>query len=280
MEILRTIEEVRKLAAGWRRAGERIALVPTMGYLHAGHMSLVEEARRHADRTVVSIYVNPTQFGPNEDLDKYPRDFARDEASCREHGVDAVFYPDNAVMYAADHSTWVVEESLSQTMCGVSRPTHFRGVTTVVLKLFNIVGCEVAVFGRKDAQQALIIQRMVRDLNVPVEIVVAPLVREADGLALSSRNKYLSTDERQRALSISSGLRAALSRFAAGERSAEALAATVRAAIDAAGGRVDYVVLMARATLRPLPQVNAPAVLAVAAFFGKTRLIDNVFLDP
>lgn len=280
MEILRTIEEVRKLAAGWRRAGERIALVPTMGYLHAGHMSLVEEARRHADRTVVSIYVNPTQFGPNEDLDKYPRDFARDEASCREHGVDAVFYPDNAVMYASDHSTWVVEDSLSQTMCGVSRPTHFRGVTTVVLKLFNIVGCEVAVFGRKDAQQALIIQRMVRDLNVPVEIVVAPLVREADGLALSSRNKYLSTDERQRALSISSGLRAALSRFAAGERSAEALAATVRAAIDAAGGRVDYVVLMARATLRPLPLVGEPAVLAVAAFFGKTRLIDNVFLDP
>lgn len=280
MEILRTIEEVRKLAAGWRRAGERIALVPTMGYLHAGHMSLVEEARRHADRTVVSIYVNPTQFGPNEDLDKYPRDFARDEASCREHGVDAVFYPDNAVMYALDHSTWVVEDSLSQTMCGVSRPTHFRGVTTVVLKLFNIVGCEVAVFGRKDAQQALIIQRMVRDLNVPVEIVVAPLVREADGLALSSRNKYLSTDERQRALSISSGLRAALSRFAAGERSAEALAATVRAAIDAAGGRVDYVVLMARATLRPLPLVGEPAVLAVAAFFGKTRLIDNVFLDP
>ncbi len=280
MEILRTIEEVRKLAAGWRRAGERIALVPTMGYLHAGHMSLVEEARRHADRTVVSIYVNPTQFGLNEDLDKYPRDFARDEASCREHGVDAVFYPDNAVMYAADHSTWVVEESLSQTMCGVSRPTHFRGVTTVVLKLFNIVGCDVAVFGRKDAQQALVIQRMVRDLNVPVEIIVAPLVREADGLALSSRNKYLGADERRRALSISAGLKAAASQFAAGERSAEALLATVRAAVDAAGGRVDYVVLMARATLRPLPQVNAPAVLAVAAFFGKTRLIDNVFLDP
>jgi len=251
-----------------------------MGYLHAGHMSLVEEARRHADRTVVSIYVNPTQFGLNEDLDKYPRDFARDEASCREHGVDAVFYPDNAVMYAADHSTWVVEESLSQTMCGVSRPTHFRGVTTVVLKLFNIVGCDVAVFGRKDAQQALVIQRMVRDLNVPVEIIVAPLVREADGLALSSRNKYLGADERRRALSISAGLKAAASQFAAGERSAEALLATVRAAVDAAGGRVDYVVLMARATLRPLPQVNAPAVLAVAAFFGKTRLIDNVFLDP
>jgi len=280
MEILRTIEEVRKLAARWRQAGERVALVPTMGYLHAGHLSLVKEAKQRAERTVVSIYVNPTQFGPNEDLDKYPRDFARDEASCREHGVDAVLYPDNAVMYAPDHSTWVVEESLSQTMCGLSRPTHFRGVTTVVLKLFNIVGCDVAVFGRKDAQQALIIQRMVRDLNIPVEIVVAPLIREEDGLALSSRNKYLNADERQRALSISAGLRSAASQFDAGERSAEALAATVRTAIEAAGGRVDYVVVMARTTLRPLPLVNAPAVLAAAAFFGKTRLIDNIFLDP
>ncbi len=280
MEIFRTKEDVRAAAAGWRRAGERVALVPTMGYLHAGHMSLVDAARRQADRVVVSIYVNPTQFGPQEDLDKYPRDFARDEASCREHGVDAVFYPDNDVMYAADHSTWVVEESLSQTMCGVSRPTHFRGVTTVVLKLFNIVGCDVAVFGRKDAQQALIIGRMVRDLNVPVEIVVAPLVREADGLAMSSRNKYLSVDERRRALSISAGLRAAATSFDGGERSAAVLTAMVRDAIDAAGGRIDYVVLMARDTLRPLAVVDRPAVLAAAAFFGQTRLIDNVFLDP
>jgi pantoate--beta-alanine ligase len=250
-----------------------------MGYLHEGHLSLVDEAKKHADRVVVSIYVNPTQFGPNEDLDKYPRDFAHDEACCQARGVDAVFYPDNAVMYCPDHSCWVTEESLSQTMCGAARPGHFRGVTTVVLKLFNITQCNVAVFGRKDAQQALIIQRMVRDLNVPVSIIVAPLVRAPDGLAMSSRNKYLSSDERQRALSISAGLKQAAALFAGGERQAAALCELVSAGITKAGGNIDYVVVMDRDTLRPLTTIDRPAVLAVAAFFGKTRLIDNVFLD-
>ena len=268
MIILRSIADTRAALDSWRRQGQTIALVPTMGYLHEGHMSLVDEAKKRADRVVVSIYVNPTQFGPNEDLDKYPRDFARDEACCKAHGVDAIFYPDNAVMYCPDHSCWVTEESLSQTMCGAARPGHFRGVTTVVLKLFNITRCDVAVFGRKDAQQALIICRMVRDLNVPVEIVVAPLVREPDGLAMSSRNKYLSDDERRRALSISAGL-----------NQATALCDLVKTGIANAGGKIDYVVVMDRDSLRPLATVDRPAVLAVAAFFGKTRLIDNVFLD-
>ena len=279
MIILRSIAETRKALDEWRRQGRSIALVPTMGYLHEGHLSLVDEAKKHADRVVVSIYVNPTQFGPNEDLDKYPRDFAHDEACCQARGVDAVFYPDNAVMYCPDHSCWVTEESLSQTMCGAARPGHFRGVTTVVLKLFNITQCNVAVFGRKDAQQALIIQRMVRDLNVPVSIIVAPLVRAPDGLAMSSRNKYLSSDERQRALSISAGLKQAAALFAGGERQAAALCELVSAGITKAGGNIDYVVVMDRDTLRPLTTIDRPAVLAVAAFFGKTRLIDNVFLD-
>ncbi|NMA47304.1 MAG: pantoate--beta-alanine ligase [Lentisphaerae bacterium] len=279
MIILRSIAETRKALDEWRRQGRSIALVPTMGYLHEGHLSLVDEAKKHADRVVVSIYVNPTQFGPNEDLDKYPRDFAHDEACCQARGVDAVFYPDNAVMYCPDHSCWVTEESLSQTMCGAARPGHFRGVTTVVLKLFNITQCNVAVFGRKDAQQALIIQRMVRDLNVPVSIIVAPLVRAPDGLAMSSRNKYLSSDERQRALSISAGLKQAAALFAGGERQAAALCELVSAGITKAGGNIDYVVVMDRDTLRPLTTIDRPAVLAVAAFFGKPRLIDNVFLD-
>lgn len=279
MIILRSIADTRKALDEWRRQGRSIALVPTMGYLHEGHLSLVDEAKKHADRVVVSIYVNPTQFGPNEDLDKYPRDFAHDEACCQARGVDAVFYPDNAVMYCPDHSCWVTEESLSQTMCGAARPGHFRGVTTVVLKLFNITQCNVAVFGRKDAQQALIIQRMVRDLNVPVSIIVAPLVREPDGLAMSSRNKYLSGDERQRALSIAAGLKQAAALFADGERQAAALCELVSVGITKAGGNIDYVVVMDRDTLRPLTTIDRPAVLAVAAFFGKTRLIDNVFLD-
>ena len=279
MIILRSIADTRSALADWRRQGQTIALVPTMGYLHEGHMSLVDEAKKRADRVVVSIYVNPTQFGPNEDLDKYPRDFARDEACCRAHGVDAIFYPDNAVMYCPDHSCWVTEESLSQTMCGAARPGHFRGVTTVVLKLFNITRCDVAIFGRKDAQQALIICRMVRDLNVPVEIVVAPLVREPDGLAMSSRNKYLSDDERRRALSISAGLNQATALFAGGQRQAAALCDLVKTGIANAGGNIDYVVVMDRDSLRPLATIDRPAVLAVAAFFGKTRLIDNVFLD-
>ena len=279
MKVLRSVSEVRALSSVWRSRNLKIALVPTMGFLHAGHLSLLRQAREHADRVIVSIFVNPTQFGPNEDLDRYPRDFARDQQLCREAGADAIFYPEPASMYAADHSTWVTEDSLSQTLCGASRPGHFRGVTTVVLKLFNICGCQLAVFGRKDAQQALIIQRMVRDLNMPVELILAPLVREPDGLAMSSRNKYLSADERQRALNIYLGLQEAEKSFCQGCRESSELIAPLCERISAAGGKIDYVEVMAQATLRPLTSIDQPALLAVAAFFGKTRLIDNLFLE-
>jgi pantoate--beta-alanine ligase len=278
MIICRAVEEMRALVRGWRQAGATVGFVPTMGYLHEGHLSLVDIAARHGSRVVLSIYVNPTQFAPGEDLARYPRDFPRDEAMCRQRGVQALFYPDNAAMYAPDHSTWVVEEALTGTLCGRSRPGHFRGVTTVVTKLLNIVQPDVTVFGRKDAQQALVIQRLVRDLNLPVEVIVAPIVRDPEGLALSSRNAYLSADERARALSISRGLREAEARYALGERDEAALAGLVREQIQAAGGRVDYVECVSRDSLRPVARIEGPALLAVAAFFGRTRLIDNAYL--
>ncbi len=280
MQTLHQISAVRELAAAWKRDSLKIAVVPTMGYLHEGHLSLMRIARQHADRVIVSIFVNPTQFGPTEDLDKYPRDLERDQKLCAETGVDAIFAPAPAEMYAPDFSTWVNEESLSQTLCGAFRPIHFRGVCTVCLKLFNITRADIAVFGRKDAQQALIIERMVRDLNVPIQIIQAPLIREDDGLARSSRNKYLSPADRQRALSISRGLAKAQAAYAAGERDAAALKAIVRAEIEAApADKIDYIDLMSRATLRPVDTADQPALLAVAAYFGTTRLIDNLFLD-
>lgn len=279
MQTLTTINEVRALGAKWHEDGQRVAVVPTMGYLHEGHLSLMRLARQYAQRVIVSIFVNPTQFGPNEDLDKYPRDLARDQELCEGAGVDAIFHPLPSEMYDGDFSTWVNEESLSKTLCGAFRPIHFRGVCTVCLKLFNITRADCAVFGRKDAQQLLVVERMVRDLNIPIQIIGAPLVREADGLAQSSRNRYLSRDEHARALSLSRGLRAALSAYTAGQRNAESLKAMVRREVEAApADRIDYIELMSRSTLRPLAQADTPSLLAVAAYFGATRLIDNIFL--
>ena len=279
MNICKTPAEISQLCDSWHKQNLTIGLVPTMGYLHDGHLSLMDIAKSKTDKVVVSIFVNPTQFGPNEDLDKYPRDFERDERLCRERGVDAVFYPTPADMYAPDFSTWVTETSLSQALCGLSRPIHFRGVCTVCLKLFNLARADVAVFGKKDAQQALIIKRMVRDLNVPIDIIMAPLIREPDGLARSSRNKYLSEDEHNRALSISRGIFAAEKAWKNGEKSAAKLTAILRKSIEDAGGQVDYVELVSQSAIRPIEAVDQPALLACAAFFGKTRLIDNVFLE-
>jgi len=278
MDIIRTIADMQDRRRDWRRSGLRIGLTPTMGFLHEGHLSLIRIANERADVTVVSIFVNPTQFGPNEDYGQYPRDPARDEELCRCNGTDVVFYPSVEEMYPADHSTWVVEDVLSKPLCGRSRPTHFRGVTTIVAKLFNAVGPDLAVFGRKDGQQALVIQRLVRDLNFPIEVVVGPIIREPDGLAMSSRNKYLTPDERARALSISRGLRRAEALYARGSRGAEALCGAVRDEIRGADGEPDYVELVSRDSLEALPEASAPAMLAVAAFFGNTRLIDNCFL--
>jgi pantoate--beta-alanine ligase len=279
MIVIKTIAQMQRWSRDMRSSGCRIGFVPTMGFLHEGHLSLMRRARELADRVVVSIFVNPTQFGADEDLDRYPRDFERDEALCQDSEIDVVFYPDPDEMYSANATTWVVEESLSAPLCGASRPGHFRGVTTVVAKLFNIVLPDVAVFGRKDAQQVLVVERMVRDLNFPVEIVSCPIVRETDGLAMSSRNRYLNKTERERALSIHRGLDEALRAFENGKRNTGELVGIVTNHIIKAGGIIDYVELLERETLKPFAgnHVGGPALLAAAAFFGDTRLIDNQF---
>jgi pantoate--beta-alanine ligase len=259
-----------------RGRGERIAFVPTMGFLHAGHTALMDEGRRHGARLALSIFVNPTQFAPGEDLDRYPRDVPGDLAKASAHGVDVVFLPTPATMYPPGHQTTVQVHELERGLCGETRPGHFVGVATVVCKLFNIVRPHVAIFGEKDFQQLALIRRMVRDLDMPVEIVALPTVREADGLAMSSRNKFLSPDERVRAVSLSRALVAARAACAAGNREAANLVAGVRAALAANVTRVDYVELRDAETLRPLTTVERPAVIAVAAFLGRTRLIDNV----
>lgn len=276
MRIFRQAQELQQFALETRRAGKSIALVPTMGFLHAGHASLIDIARGRADVVIVSIFVNPTQFGPGEDLDKYPRDFEHDRLVCEEHGADVIFAPEPGAMYAPDASTWVEETVLSRPLCGARRPGHFRGVATVVTKLFHLALPDVTVFGRKDAQQLLVIKRMVRDLNFPIEIVAAPLVRGADGLALSSRNRYLSEEEHQRALVLSRSLRAAKPALEeAGISAAPAIIAAIRHEIEAAGGRVDYVEALDVDTLAEPTETTREVLLALAAYFGSTRLIDN-----
>lgn len=280
MKIINNAEQMQRTALELRAAGKKIGLVPTMGFLHAGHASLLDVCRPECDVLVVSIFVNPTQFGPNEDLDKYPRDFEHDCELCEKHGADIVFAPSAETMYAADRSTWVVEEALSKPLCGRSRPIHFRGVATVVAKLFNLTQAQVAVFGRKDAQQALIIERMVRDLNIPVRIIVAALVRDADNVALSSRNRYLSAREREAARAISHSLLAAERiLISEGASAADGEAEKVRAAIAGAGGRVDYVEALDADTLGAVNSSSRRVLLAAAAWFGATRLIDNVMVE-
>jgi pantoate--beta-alanine ligase len=272
-----------------RDAGARLALVPTMGYLHEGHLSLMREARRLADRaeprsvrrglSLATIFVNPTQFGPNEDLSRYPRDLEGDLAKCAAAGVDWVLAPgDAAAMFGPAHETWVTVERASQGLCGASRPGHFRGVATVVAKLLNLTRPHVALFGEKDWQQLAVIKAMVRDLAFGIEILGMPIVREADGLALSSRNAYLSADERRRALSLSRALAEAGRATARGERDAGALRAAARARLEDAGARVDYVEIVHPETLAPAVRADPGSVMLLAAFVGSTRLIDNARL--
>ena len=275
MRVVETPEEMQRWAQAQRKQGLRLGLVPTMGYLHAGHLSLVEEARRRSDVVVVSIFVNPVQFGPNEDFEKYPRDEARDLALCREAGVSAVFLPVPSAMYLPDASVYVVEERLERGLCGARRPGHFRGVCTVVAKLFNIALPDVAVFGQKDFQQAAILRRMARDLNFPVEIVVAPILRESDGLAMSSRNVYLAGDERERALGLSRALAVAAEAVTAGPCAAEEVRRQMAAVLERHALKADYVEIVDAATLEPAAEARRGRVALVAAYCGKTRLIDN-----
>ncbi|MBL7076678.1 MAG: pantoate--beta-alanine ligase [Kiritimatiellae bacterium] len=280
MRVIRDTAAMQALAIERRSKGVNTALVPTMGALHEGHLSLIRLAHEHGDEVDVTIFVNPTQFGPGEDLSRYPRTLERDLELCRKEGVATVFCPNDGEVYAADHSTQISETSLSSGLCGAYRPGHFDGVVTVVAKLFNIMLPTAAVFGRKDFQQARAIQRMVRDLNFPVRIVLAPIVREPDGLAMSSRNRYLSEAEREQALSISRALKAAETEVAGGSENAEVLQRAAEAAITAAGLEVQYVACVDADTLEPVARVGRQVVLAVAALVGNTRLIDNVVLQP
>ena len=287
MQIVSSIAAMQRLARKWQRAGTRIGFVPTMGYLHAGHLSLVKRARQAVGKTgkvVVSIYVNPTQFAPTEDLAKYPRDLQRDLKLLRELGADAVFTPSDAEMYPGKaengFSTYVVEEKLSQSMEGAARPVHFRGVTTVVAKLFNLVLPDVAVFGQKDFQQAAVIKRMVADLNFPVKIIVAPTLREPDGLAMSSRNKYLVGDLRRQATVLWSAVQIAKwivkkSKSVSAADLKSDLKLLVEIEPDA---KLDYVEFFSPETLQPVAQVKRGTHMALAVFIGKTRLIDNAKL--
>ncbi len=270
---------MQQAAQDLRRAGRRIGFVPTMGYLHEGHGSLMHLAREHADVLVVSIFVNPTQFGPNEDFSKYPRDFERDEELCRRDKTDVVFYPSAADMYPSDSSVAVVEEKLSRGLCGASRPGHFRGVCTVVAKLFNIVQPDIAVFGEKDGQQLRIIERMVRDLNFPVRVIRGPTLREPDGLAMSSRNSYLSAEERKQALCLRRALDRAEELYRQGERRADRIVAAMGAVIGhSPAARIDYIEVVDDASLEPVATLQKPCMVALAVFVGKTRLIDNTVL--
>ncbi len=256
-----------------------MGLVPTMGYLHEGHLSLVRRAREQNDYVVLSIFVNPTQFGPGEDLESYPRDLESDLELAEQSGVDLVFAPEAEEMYAPGHRTWVEVEELTRGLCGRSRPDHFRGVTTVVTKLFGICRPDRAYFGQKDGQQAFVIGRMTRDLDLGVEVVVAPIVREADGLALSSRNVYLSEEERRAAPILQRALCEGEVTVGAGERDAEAVRSQVRRRIEGAPeARVDYVELVSTETLQSVELIAGEVLLAAAVFFGKTRLIDNVII--
>jgi pantoate--beta-alanine ligase len=280
MNIVTGVAGMKTLARDWRRQGKRIGLVPTMGYLHEGHLSLARESRRRADVTVVSVFVNPAQFGPTEDFKQYPRDLEKDAAYLKDVGVDVLFYPDASEIYPPGYRTYVEVEGLQDRLCGRSRPGHFRGVATIVLKLFDIVAPDQAFFGAKDAQQVLIIRRMAADLDLDLEVVTCPIVREPDGLALSSRNAYLSPEERRAARVLSAGLRWAEKAVAAGERDAGKLVAGVRSIIEAEPlARIDYVEAVDPETLEPVAAVDGEVLVTLAVFVGSTRLIDNIRLS-
>lgn len=281
MDLLADLTLLRQHCQSWRTQGLSIALVPTMGFLHAGHLSLMDYARTRADRLVASIFVNPTQFGPNEDLDRYPRDLPRDLELAAAHGVDLVFAPEAQAMYQPDHATWVEVPELAKGLCGTSRPVHFRGVCTVVTKLFGLIRPDVAVFGQKDWQQLAILKRMSRDLELGVEVVGRPIFREPDGLAMSSRNVNLTPGERAKAPAIRQGLLAAQDAVRAGERDAAKLGLMFRAhlAEKIPTANVDYADFVHPESMRPVARVEEPTLFAVAVFFGRARLIDNILLE-
>jgi pantoate--beta-alanine ligase len=280
MKIIKTIKEMKTVLASHREQAKIIGFVPTMGYLHQGHLSLIRRARQSSDIVVISIFVNPTQFGPQEDLARYPRDIKRDEELAEQGGVDYIFYPDVSEMYPEGYKTYVLVEELSKKMCGASRPGHFRGVTTIVLKLFNIIQPHCAYFGQKDAQQAIIIRRMVEDLNLDVKIEVEPIVREADGLAMSSRNSYLNAKERKAALVLYHALNLAQKLIKQGERNSSVIISQMEKFIRQEPlARIDYISIVDNRNLQELALINKEALIALAVYIGKTRLIDNITIQ-
>lgn len=281
MQVITGIKEMQTFSNKVRREGKTIALVPTMGFLHPGHLSLMEEGRQQADLLVISIFVNPTQFGGGEDFEDYPRDMEKDQQLAKEVGVDVIFAPTMAEMYPAGFQTYVQVEEVTKNLCGISRPAHFRGVTTVVCKLFNVVKPHTVIFGEKDFQQLVAIRQMVSDLNLDVEIVGMPIFREEDGLAMSSRNRYLTEDERKAALSLFHSLKQASALFEQGERKAGEIVREVKKIIEAEKlAQIDYVKICDTKMLRDLEQIDREAVLALAVKIGKARLIDNIVLKP
>ena len=280
MRIIENVAEMQSQADTWRAQGERLALVPTMGFLHVGHLALVRSARKLATKTVISIFVNPTQFAPNEDFGSYPRDLQRDIDLTTEEGTDVAFVPRTDEMYPEGFQTYVDVTGVTQNLCGRSRPIHFRGVATVVTKLFNAVKPHIAIFGQKDFQQLVTIKRMVKDMNMDVTIVGHPTVREEDGLAMSSRNTYLSTEERPVALRLNRSLKEAQKLVDSGQRDAETILKAVNDCLTTGGGAtVDYARLCNPETIEDVERIGGPALLALAVWVGKTRLIDNCVLE-
>ncbi len=279
MQIATTINEVRTLVKTWKKEGMSVGFVPTMGYLHEGHGSLITRAREENDKVVVSIFVNPMQFGPGEDLESYPRDLAKDSAYCESLGADLIFHPEPEEMYMEGFCSYVDMSVLTEELCGLSRPVHFRGVCTVVNKLFHIVQPDRAYFGQKDAQQLAIIKRMVQDLNMDLEIIGCPIVREEDGLAKSSRNTYLSAEERQAALVLSQAVKLGQELVAAGETDANKIVSEMRDLIEKEPlARIDYVKAVDGLTMQQIDTVKEPMLVALAVYIGKTRLIDNFMI--
>lgn len=280
MDICYTIKDVRERVNAWKREGLSVGFVPTMGYLHEGHKSLMQAARTNNDKVVVSVFVNPMQFGPNEDLESYPRDFEKDSALCESVGVDLIFHPEPEEMYADGFCSYVDMNGLTTELCGKSRPIHFRGVQTVVLKFFNIVKPDKAYFGQKDAQQLAVIKRMVKDLNVDTEIVGCPIVRESDGLAKSSRNTYLNPDERKAALILNRSLKLGKDMIENGETDAKAVIKAITDNINTEPlAKIDYVDVVDFDTITPVDKIGKSVLVAIAVYIGKTRLIDNFIIE-
>ena len=278
MHTIKTVAATKKLIRKVKQSGKTIGFVPTMGYLHNGHLSLVRIARRKTDFVVVSIFVNPTQFAPHEDLTKYPRDLKRDKILLKREGVDLIFAPSVKAIYPPDYKTYIYVKDLSKLMCGITRPRHFQGVTTVVLNLFNIIKPNIAVFGAKDYQQALIIKRMVSDLNLDVKIITGRIIREKDGLAMSSRNKYLTAEQRQDATVLYRSLKKIKQDQASGLSDPKKAKKIIKRMIEKQNGRIDYIAIVNKDTLAPVKKIKKNTLIALAVFYGKTRLIDNTII--